>query len=350
MKSLAVALGLLLAVGAAAAKKAKKAKDGGLWLNSSDQRHSIEFPRGWPYPGRGRSISPPGLSHLFFLTTPDDAVAMDIAAGAKMTPEQYFEFIGGVRSPGEERASPVTTTLADRSTFKHFRSVERQGPVKQYFVQGVLAKKDGRYYVTITSPKRHPGKKEWADILGGLASLRSSPSAAGGGPVPPGGKNDGGSSVVTIGSDGSSLTLTPPWEPQAWGYTRRFAVPLHSFRRGPLRCELAGLGPAKTGPKALAEGLRAKYYESAGQRPAAGESEVSSRRLANGARIHFYRIALPGRDDDPRKQWLLEGFFALGGKTYYYLAAAAQDELSKEQFEKQSSESLGVIGKARFPK
>lgn len=343
------ALAALWLVSAPAHAAKRPAKSSGLWLNSSDQDHSIEFPAGWPYPGKTQSVSPPGMAHLFFLTTQDDGLAVDVAAGTgQMSPDQYFEFISGLRSQGEKREAVKTEALSDKSVFKYYRSVEQQGPKRQYFSQGVLAKKDRRYYVTITSPRRHPDRKEWAAITRALASLRAWASTVGGRAVPPVSKS--GAVVVNIGPDGSSLRIEKPWEPHPWGYTRRFSLPLHSFRRGPLRCEVGLLGQAKTGPRELATGLRSEYYKSAGKAAPTGESPVLLKRLANGAEAYYYRIGLPARDDDPRRQWMLESFLSRGGQTYYFLAAAARDDLAEKDFERQSDEALELVGRMQFPK
>ncbi len=342
IRAAAIVSALFLAVPAFAAKK-KPAKASGLWLNTADLSHSIEFPAGWPYPGKSQSVSPPGMTHLFFLATADDALAVDIAAATPMmSPEKYFEIAAAVGAAGK----PEKTKLSDKSAFEYRRSVEKQGAQSQYFTQGVLVKKDGRYYVTVTSPRRHPGKKEWAAILGALASLRNASSTALGLIAP----EKKGAVVVNIGPDGSTLRLVPPWENQSWGYTKRLGTPLHSFKRGPLRCELAHLGQAKASPSALAGGLRARYYESSRQKPGPKESELSSKKLKNGVELAYFEIGLPARDDDPRKQWLLEGFFARGGELYYYLAAAAQDDLPKPAFEKAAADSLDVLGEIDFRK
>ncbi|MBI4348606.1 MAG: hypothetical protein HY553_17340 [Elusimicrobia bacterium] len=349
MTAVAALAALFLACAPAFAAKRPAAKASGLWLNSPDQAHSIEFPAGWPFPGKTQSVSPPGMTHLFFLATPDDGLAVDVAAGTeKMGADQYFEFISGIRTQSEKREPVKTATLRDKSAFKYYRSVEKQGPKTQYFTQGVLAKKARRYYVTITSPRRHPDRKEWAAITRALGSLRDSASTVGGRAVPPVSKS--GAAVVNIGPDGSSLRLEKPWEVHPWGYTRRFSLPLHSFRRGPLRCEVGLLGQAKAGPRELATGLRAEYYKSAGRSPPSGESPVLHKKLDNGGEAYYYRVGLPARDDDPRKQWMLESFLSRGGQTYYFLAAAARDDLPEKEFERQSDEALELVGRMQFPK
>lgn len=358
MKKISIAVMALIALAlpaAAAKRKAPKAKapakGEGLWMTSADQAFSIQYPVGWPFPGPSRSVSPPGMNHLFFIASPDESQAVDVAASTpRMSADTYLEVASGVQTGGEKRSPVETATLPDKSTFKHFKSVERQHGSAQFFVQGALTKTAGRFYVTITSPKRHPEPEEWKAILSTLATLRLGASSVGGKSVPSAGKGAKGAAVVNIGADGSTLKLPAPWEVQGWGYTGRFAKPLHSFRRGPMRCELAFLGQAKAGPKEMASGLRAKYFEAGGRKPGLDESELKSKRLANGPEIFYYQIGLPSRDDDPRKQWMLEGFFARGGMTYYYIAAAARDEMAQKDFEKQSAESLDIIGKVEFPR
>ncbi|MBI5201863.1 MAG: hypothetical protein HY925_09785 [Elusimicrobia bacterium] len=326
----AAAAALLLAFPAYAAKK-KPAKAGAVRQATADGAYSIE----WPIPASAHSASPPGMKHLFFLSTADKGLAVDVAAATpKMTPESYFE-IAGTGSPSK----PETARLADKSSFTWRRTTEAQGGKTQYFTQGVLVKKDGRFYVTITSPLRHPEKKEWSAILGALASLRA------GGGTPP--KSE---TVVNVGADGSTLRLVSPWENQSWGYTKRLGTPLHSFKRGPLKCELATLGLSKGSPKDLAAGLRNRYYESSGRKPGPNESVPASKKLKNGIELHYFEIGLPARDDDARKQFLLEGFFSRGGELYYFLAAAAQDDLPQKAFEKAAGESLDVLGSISFRK
>jgi len=151
----------------------------GLWLNSPGLDHSIQVPAGWPISGVRGSLTPPGMAHLFFLVAKGSAFAVDIArqqAPGKdsMPADEYFDMARQVaRSPALQKAR-----LSDKSELQYFKSVEETAGKKEYFIQGILVKSQETYYITISSPRSHPGAAEWRQVLGALSSLRTGASSA----------------------------------------------------------------------------------------------------------------------------------------------------------------------------
>ncbi|MEK7722172.1 MAG: hypothetical protein AAB359_07265 [Elusimicrobiota bacterium] len=202
-----------------------------LWLTSPDRAYSICFPEKWPFPGFSKSISPPGMNHLFFLSDPDSVLGIDIAvAGEKMTPEKYFQLIRKVKAKSEkQRSSLQTIKLKDGSSFTYFSSVETGGKRDDYFIQGIVKKPDAGYYVTITSIRKILYEKNWSKILSALASLRKGASTLGGKKM-----NISNQKTMDVGADGSVLKILPTWIPRPWGYMTKFGFgpPVHSFDGG----------------------------------------------------------------------------------------------------------------------
>ncbi len=174
MKRSLVCVVLLFSVSALRAEE-------GFWLNAPDLGHSIQVPFDWPFPGPSGSLTPPGMAHLFFLTSKSGSFVMDVAAQKEpgkdsMPAADYFDLarqMGG--NPPIQKAP-----LKDKSQLRYCRSVEAKPGHKDYFIQGVLTKGARTYYITISSPKGYPSPKEWNEALKALASLRTGASTAGG--------------------------------------------------------------------------------------------------------------------------------------------------------------------------
>lgn len=161
-----------------------RAEEKGFWLNSPGMTHSIQYPKGWPFPGASQSISPSGMKHLFFLVSPDKLIGLDIAAptSESLEPYEWAEFVRTMRVKGGPLTPPVMEKkpLEKSAVFTCFKSVEAGPGGKNYFLQGVLEKAGEKYYITITSPRRHPSPKDWKEIRSALLSLRRGSSTAGG--------------------------------------------------------------------------------------------------------------------------------------------------------------------------
>ncbi|MDO8803444.1 MAG: hypothetical protein Q7R35_03345 [Elusimicrobiota bacterium] len=124
------------------------------------------------------------MKHLFFLVSPDKLIGMDIAAPTSdsLEPYEWAEFVRTIRVKGGPVTPPALEKIpfGKKAVFACFKSIEDSPKGKNYFLQGVLEKAGEKYYITITSPRRHPSPKDWKEIRYALLSLRRGVSSAGG--------------------------------------------------------------------------------------------------------------------------------------------------------------------------
>jgi len=288
------------------------------------------------------------MRHLFFLTSPDKELGVDISVSELNTShaDETFDLMKNAAPQENKELPPVQVDrLRDGSEFHHFLSMEKGPKGTHYFLQGVLRRNRLRFYVLFSSPKALPTPEQKEAIHGALTTLHREPTTVGGKPKPNPHRD---STVIDIGPDKSVLTILKPWTIDSWGYTARRGLGtfLHSFQKGPIRAELC-LAKGNQGNRTasdLAHTLAAGY-----QKSAKSLVEVQTKKLSNGLNIHYLLIEHPNLDGE--RHLILEGFFKRGDAdalAYYFIAAAPRKAMETEHFEHEAVDALRVLGTLRW--